>query len=127
MAFEHPGTHTAVDRRRSPYPVCRAPSANPMCTSGVPWVPRHTSNQANPITTQTIVELSGCELSAAELLPMIVGKSLLDHATRLDNPAAIDTLVRIRVRVSMGINLANNHGQTLTLTLTLTLVNPRPG
>ena len=41
---------------------------------------------------------------------MIVGKSLLDHATRLDNPAAIDTLVRIRVRVSMGINLANNHG-----------------
>ena len=28
---------------------------------------------------QTIVDLSGCELSAAELLPMIRGKTLLDQ------------------------------------------------
>ena len=50
---------------------------------------------------------------------MIVGKSLLDHATRLDNPAAIDTLVRVRVRVSMGNQFSQQPRQTLTLTLTL--------
>ena len=119
MAFEHPGTHTAVDRRRSLYTQCAVLRQLTLCTSGVPRVPRHTSNQANPTTTQTIVELSGCELSAAELLPMIVGKSLLDHATRLDNPAAIDTLVRVRVRVSMGNQFSQQPRQTLTLTLPL--------
>ena len=68
-------------------------------------MPHHTPATSKP-TTQSIVDLSGeSDLSAAELLKMIVGKSLLDHATQLDNPAAIDTLVRVRVRVGVRVGV----------------------
>ena len=89
MAFEQPGTLTAVDRR-----ILSAASVSQPRQKACRGC--HATHTSQP-TTQSIVDLGECDLSATELLQMIVGKSLLDHATRLDNPAAIDTLVGVRV------------------------------